>query len=73
MRLIDADKLKQSVTNEMLKAEPNSLVYLTLESVIADIEKQPTAYDAEKVVERLELLAENEDYNDLNTYAESGL
>lgn len=54
MRLIDADKIKQSVTNEMLKAELNSPVYCTLECVIADIDNQPTAYDVDKVVERLE-------------------
>lgn len=54
MRLIDADKLKQSVTNEMFKAELNSPVYFTLECVIADIDNQPNAYDVEKVVEQLE-------------------
>ncbi len=54
MRLIDADKIKQSVTNEMLKDELNSPVYCTLECVIADIDNQPTAYDVDKVVERLE-------------------
>lgn len=54
MRLIDADKIKQSVTNEMLKAELNSPVYRTLECVIADIDNQPTAYDVDKVVEHLE-------------------
>lgn len=54
MRLIDADKIKQSVTNEMLKAELNSPVYCTLECVIADIDNQPTAYDVDKVVDQLE-------------------
>lgn len=58
MRLIDADKIKQSVTNEMLKAELNSPVYRTLECVIADIDNQPTAYDVDKVVEQLEELHE---------------
>lgn len=53
MRLIDADKLKQSVTSEMLKAELNSHVYLTLECVVADIENQPTAYDVNKVIDQL--------------------
>ncbi len=53
MRLIDADKIKQSVTNEMLKSELNSPVYCTLECVIADIDNQPTAYDVDKVLERL--------------------
>lgn len=58
MRLIDADKIKQSVTNEMLKAELNSPIYCTLECVIADIDKQPTAYDVDKVVKKLEELRE---------------
>jgi len=58
MRLIDADKLKQSVTNEMFKAELNSPVYFTLECVIADIDNQPTAYDVDKVVEKLEKITE---------------
>lgn len=53
MRLIDADKIKQSVTNEMLKAELNSPVYCTLECVIADIDNQPTAYNVDKVVEQV--------------------
>lgn len=59
MRLIDADKIKQSVTNEMLKAELNSPVYCTLECVIADIESQPTAYDVDKVVEEIREYADN--------------
>lgn len=53
MRLIDADKIKQSVTNEMLKAELNSPIYCTLECVIADIDKQPTAYGMNKVIEQI--------------------
>jgi len=63
MRLIDADKLKQSVTNEMLKAERNSPVYCVLECVIADIEEQPTAYDVDKVVEQME--ADNEELKNI--------
>ena len=59
MRLIDADKIKQSVTNEMLKAELNSPVYCTLECVIADIDNQPTDYDVDKVVEQLEKESQN--------------
>lgn len=37
MRLIDSDKIKQSVTIEMLKAELNSPIYCTLECVISDV------------------------------------
>lgn len=54
MRLIDADRIKQSVMNEMLKAKLNSPVYYALECVIADIDNQPTAYDVDKVVKQLE-------------------
>ncbi len=53
MRLIDADKLRQSVTNEMIKAELNSPLYCTLECVISDIDGQPNAYDVDKVVEKI--------------------
>ncbi len=59
MRLIDADKLRQSVTNEMIKAELNSHLYCTLECVISDIDGQPIAYDAEKVVEKIREYADN--------------
>lgn len=51
MRLIDADKLKQSVTNEMLKAEPNSEIYCTLECIVSDIESCPTAFDVDNIIE----------------------
>lgn len=54
MRLIDANKIKQSVTNEMLMAELNSSIYCTLECVVTDIDSQPTAYDVDKVVEKLQ-------------------
>jgi len=72
MRLIDADKLKQSVTNEMLKAELNSPVYLALECVIADIEKQPIAYNVEKVVGQLkDHTIEFEIFGQCSDYVES--
>ena len=55
MRLIDADRIKQSVTNEMFKAELNSPVFNTLECVIADIDSQPTA----EIVKKLEECADS--------------
>lgn len=61
MRLIDADKIKQSVTNKMFKAELNSPAYRTLECVIADIDSQPTAYNIDKVVELLDTECKYED------------
>lgn len=73
MRLIDADKIKQSVTNEMLKAELNSPVYRTLECVIADIDNQPTAYNVDKVVERLEELMKAECEEDFDEEYEDGI
>lgn len=65
-KLIDADKIKQSVTNEMLKAELNSPIYCTLECVIADIDRQPITFDVDKVVKQMmECVKEssNVDYN----------
>ena len=58
MRLIDSNRIKQSVTNEMIKAELNSPVYCVLECVVADIESQPTAYDVDKIIKLLEVKAE---------------
>ncbi len=54
MRLIDAEKVKQGVINEMSKAELNSPVYCTLECVAAGIDSQSTAYDVDSVVQQLE-------------------
>ncbi len=42
MRLIDADKLKESIEKEMRKAEENTPIYITLECILADIDKQST-------------------------------
>lgn len=67
MRLIDADKIKQSVTNEMLKAELNSPIYCTLECVIADIDNQPTAYDVDKVAKQIRQIPENYSDNDIDS------
>lgn len=67
MRLIDADKIKQSVTNEMLKAELNSPIYCTLECVIADIDNQPTAYDVDKVAKQIRQIPENYSDNDISS------
>lgn len=61
MRLIDADKIKQSVTNEMLNTELNSPAYCALENVIADIDSQPIAYDVDKVLSKLEEVARDTD------------
>lgn len=54
MRLIDAEKIKQSITNKMFKTELHSPVYNTLECIIADIDNQPTAFDMESVIAQFE-------------------
>ena len=56
MRLIDADVLKEKTT-EVMKLLQKGLgkdadfAYRTSESVLKDIDEQPTAYDVDKVVE----------------------
>lgn len=51
-RLIDADKLKADLEKAISKNEDmDCLDFLRIASVI---DKQPTAYDPEKVVEQLE-------------------
>lgn len=56
MRLIDADKIKKSVTNKMFNTELHSPVYNTLECVIADIDNQPTAFDLKSVITKLKTM-----------------
>lgn len=52
MRLIDADKLKADLEKAISKNEDmDCLDFLRIASVI---DKQPTAYDPDKVVEQLE-------------------
>ncbi len=53
MRLIDANSLKE--ISEIQMADFNSI-----EGIRAWIDKQPTAYDVEKVIEKLELEQKNE-------------
>ena len=51
MRLIDADKFKQKIAATTIK---NNLVVSKCNAVCDLIDSQPTAYDVDKVVERLE-------------------
>ena len=53
-RLIDADKLKQIVHHKAFDMAANDDIYNALRWVMNQIDKQPTAYDVEKVVEELE-------------------
>lgn len=52
MRLIDADKLKEVIEEE--KDDNDYMCRLCLESIKEIIDEQPTAFDVDKVVERLE-------------------
>lgn len=58
MRLIDADKLILYLNDYALQEAPfrgeSADVYDAIENCIKAIEEQPTAYDMEKVVEKLE-------------------
>lgn len=67
-RLIDAGLLKESMkkfAQEQLLSEYQCLILVT--DVLDDIDNQPTAYDVDKVVERLEEardeLLHSTDYN----------
>lgn len=51
-RLIDADKLKEAIEGE--KDDNDYMCRLCLESIKEIIDEQPTAFDVDKVSERLE-------------------
>lgn len=51
-RLIDADKLKEAIEEE--KDDNDYMCRLCLESIKEIIDEQPTAFDVDKVAERLE-------------------
>lgn len=53
MRLIDADALKQDLRNRL--KDNKSMESVAIEGAIVSlIDRQPTAYDVDKVVEKLE-------------------
>jgi hypothetical protein len=56
-RLIDADLLKESVAKWLKSYKPDETETIklacVLESVVEEIDEQPTAFDADKVVESL--------------------
>ena len=60
MRLIDADLLKESVAKWLKSYKPDETETIklacVLESVVEEINEQPTAFDVDKVVEQLEKL-----------------
>lgn len=57
-RLIDADLLKESVAKWLKSYKPDETETIklacVLESVVEEIDEQPTAFDADKVVQQLE-------------------
>ena len=57
MRLIDADELRKQICKGFNQTEPDENPMVDLCECLADfisiIEKQPTAYDVDKVVEEL--------------------
>lgn len=55
MRLIDADKLKKDILLPNILGE---LMQKIIETYIHIVDSQPTAFDADKVVEQLEKLAD---------------
>lgn len=51
MRLIDADKLKKDILLQNILGEP---IQKIIDRYIHIVDKQPTAFDVDKVVEQLE-------------------
>lgn len=62
-RLIDTDLLKRNIAKWLkpLKPDETETIKLAcvLESVVEEIDEQPTAFDADKVVQQLEILIED--------------
>lgn len=60
MRLIDADKLIMCLNDYALQNAPfmseNADVYEAIENCIEAVEEQPTAYDIDKYIKKLESL-----------------
>lgn len=71
MRLIDADKLILHLNDYSLTEAPDeresagerrisSAVYSIIQNCMKAVDEQPTAFDVDKVVERIESIKENE-------------
>jgi len=62
-RLIDADLLKESVAKWLKSYKPDETETIklacVLESVVEEIDEQPTAFDVDEVVQQLEILIED--------------
>ncbi len=62
-RLIDADLLKRNIAKWLkpLKPDETETIKLAcvLESVVEEIDEQPTAFDVDEVVQQLEILIED--------------
>lgn len=53
MRLIDADKIENATASDIEVYSFNSVPYIKVEDLLKFINKQPTAYDIDKVVEEI--------------------
>ena len=57
-RLIDADELKKNIAKWLKPSSPDEREMVAIDdiaiSVMIEIEEQPTAYDVDRVVEKLE-------------------
>ena len=62
MRLIDADLLKEKILKWLKPSKPDETEMIEIADAIVstmmEIDEQPTAFDADKVVEQLEKLAD---------------
>lgn len=62
-RLIDADLLKESVAKWLKSYKPDETETIklacVLESVVEEIDEQPTAFDVDEVIQQLETLTED--------------
>lgn len=56
MRLIDTDKLKKDILLQNILGEP---IQKIIDRYIHIVDEQPTAFDADKVVQQLEILIED--------------
>lgn len=64
MRLIDADLLKENIAKWLKPSKPDETEMIdaadALASTIMEIDKQPTAFDVDRIVEQLESIKEKE-------------
>lgn len=69
MRLIDADRLQQDLINQIdwLRKQDYELYCAIGDDITWCIDKWPTAYDVDKVVEQLEIYSNKDEAEQLGT------